>query len=87
MSVTSSPVSTAPADRTPIAAWPLVALIHLYRYTFGPTLAGCCRFAPSCSQYAEQALRKHGLWYGSTLAIKRLLRCHPWHPGGWDPVP
>lgn len=52
---------------------------------FGPWVG--CRFSPTCSEYARQALLKHGFWRGSWLALRRILRCHPWHPGGDDPVP
>lgn len=48
---------------------------------------GVCRFTPTCSQYAQAALTKYGLCKGSWLAIKRICKCHPWHPGGYDPVP
>ena len=48
---------------------------------------GRCRYSPTCSLYAKQALVKHGLFYGAWLSIKRLLKCHPWSPGGFDPVP
>lgn len=68
-------------------AWPLVTLVYAYRYTFGPMFAGSCRFYPSCSQYAEDALRRRGAWRGSMLTVKRLTKCHPWHAGGYDPVP
>lgn len=65
---------------------PLMA-IRAYQQFFSPLLGAHCRFAPSCSEYARSALLRHGLWRGSFLALQRLLRCHPWHPGGWDPVP
>jgi len=62
-------------------------LIDAYRYAISPLLGPSCRFHPSCSAYASQALEKHGVWRGAGLALKRLCRCHPWHPGGYDPVP
>jgi len=65
----------------------LIAFVHAYRWTVGPLLGPRCRFFPSCSHYAEEALRRHGAARGSYLAVRRLLRCHPWHPGGHDPVP
>jgi uncharacterized protein len=65
----------------------LLLAIDVYRVTLGPLLGGHCRFYPSCSQYAEEALRRHGAWGGSGLAARRLLRCHPFHRGGFDPVP
>lgn len=70
---------------------PLTALVRLllrtYRYALSPMLGMNCRFAPSCSEYAEEALRKHGLVRGTWLGARRVLKCHPWHPGGYDPVP
>ncbi len=65
----------------------LTALIAAYRYLVSPMLGRNCRFAPSCSEYAAEALSRHGPWRGSVLAVRRVLRCHPWHPGGYDPVP
>jgi len=65
----------------------LLALIHVYRYCLSPLLGPNCRFFPTCSDYAVQAIDKHGAGYGSWLALKRIARCHPWHPGGFDPVP
>jgi putative membrane protein insertion efficiency factor len=62
-------------------------LIAGYRYALSPFLGPCCRFHPSCSGYADEALQRHGLWKGGGLALKRVCRCHPWHPGGFDPVP
>ncbi|HKC10542.1 MAG TPA: membrane protein insertion efficiency factor YidD [Vicinamibacteria bacterium] len=55
--------------------------------TLSPLIGGYCRFLPSCSAYAEEALLKHGARRGSLLALRRLFRCHPFHPGGLDPVP
>ena len=62
-------------------------LIRLYQWTVSPLLGPACRFHPSCSQYAREALLRFGVLRGSVLALKRLARCHPWHPGGFDPVP
>lgn len=61
-------------------------LIHLYRWSVGLMLIGRCRFTPSCSAYALEALEKKGVLAGCWLVIKRLGRCHPWHPGGSDTV-
>ncbi len=66
---------------------PFVALIRLYRYAISPLLGRSCRFEPSCSEYAIEALQRHGLVGGIWLAMRRVARCHPWHPGGYDPVP
>ncbi len=65
----------------------LLALIQVYRYALSPFLGQRCRFYPSCSAYAAEALTRYGPLRGSWLAIKRVLRCHPFHPGGHDPVP
>lgn len=65
----------------------MIALITAYRWTIGPMLGNRCRFYPSCSQYSLDAIRQYGAWRGGWLTIRRLLRCHPWHPGGYDPVP
>lgn len=64
-----------------------VSLIKLYKYVISPVLPNACRFYPTCSQYAIEALTKHGLLKGGLLAIKRILRCHPLCDGGYDPVP
>ena len=61
-------------------------LIRAYRTAVSPLLGSCCRFAPSCSAYADEAVRRHGLVRGGWMAMRRVLRCHPFHPGGWDPV-
>lgn len=65
----------------------LTLLIRGYRYLISPLLGSHCRFYPSCSHYALDAIQQHGALKGSWLAGARLLRCHPWHPGGYDPVP
>ena len=65
----------------------LLALLAGYRLAITPWMPPRCRFAPSCSAYAAEAIGVHGPWAGLWLAVKRLGRCHPWHPGGYDPVP
>lgn len=62
-----------------------IFLIRLYQLTISPFLGKVCRFEPTCSEYAIEALKKYGVFKGSWLAIKRICRCHPWHPGGFDP--
>jgi len=64
-----------------------VLLIRVYQRTLSPLLGGACRFTPSCSRYAETALRRFGLWRGGWLAARRLARCQPWGGAGYDPVP
>jgi putative membrane protein insertion efficiency factor len=65
----------------------LIAFIRFYRYLISPFMANHCRYHPSCSHYAIEAIEKHGAIKGCWLSVKRLLRCHPFHPGGYDPVP
>ncbi|PIR19578.1 MAG: membrane protein insertion efficiency factor YidD [Elusimicrobia bacterium CG11_big_fil_rev_8_21_14_0_20_64_6] len=65
----------------------LLALINLYRAVIRPWLPAACRFYPSCGDYARDAVSLHGAWRGLALAARRVLRCHPFHPGGHDPVP
>ena len=65
----------------------LIWLIRGYRQFVSPLLPPSCRFQPTCSQYALQAIDRFGASKGSLLAVKRILRCHPFHPGGYDPVP
>jgi putative membrane protein insertion efficiency factor len=65
----------------------LVLLVRFYQRLIGPGLPQACRFYPSCSSYAVEALERHGALRGSWLTIRRLGRCHPFHPGGIDPVP
>jgi putative membrane protein insertion efficiency factor len=64
-----------------------LAVIRLYRLIISPSLPRCCRFTPSCSEYAEQALSKHGILRGLKLSVLRILRCHPFGGSGMDPVP
>jgi putative membrane protein insertion efficiency factor len=65
----------------------LVGLISAYRYLLSPFLGPSCRFYPTCSAYAAEAIETHGALRGSWLALRRIVKCHPWHPGGLDPVP
>lgn len=65
----------------------LIVIIKAYQYLLSPWVGNHCRFSPTCSHYACDALRKHGALRGSWLTLRRLLRCHPWHTGGHDPVP
>ena len=65
----------------------LIALIRGYQWFISPLLGNHCRFYPSCSEYAREAIERHGAIRGVWLAIRRVARCHPWHPGGVDPVP
>lgn len=65
----------------------LLLLLRAYQYALSPFLGPSCRFYPTCSNYAIEAVREHGAARGCLLAAKRLCKCHPWHPGGVDPVP
>ena len=69
------------------AAGVAILLIEAYRLAVRPLLIGACKFHPTCSEYAIEALRTHGLWHGGWLATRRILRCHPFTLGGIDPVP
>jgi putative membrane protein insertion efficiency factor len=65
----------------------LIGLIRAYQYAISPLLGPHCRFHPTCSHYAIEAVERHGLIHGGFLALRRVSRCHPWHEGGFDPVP
>ncbi len=66
---------------------PFIALIKIYKHLVSPYLPNACRYTPTCSQYAEEAIRKYGVFKGTYLAVKRISRCHPWGGHGIDPVP
>ncbi len=70
-----------------VPAWVLIALLRLYQLTLSPLVGRACRFYPTCSQYWIEAIRAHGALKGAWLGVKRLLKCHPLHPGGVDLVP
>ncbi len=70
-----------------LLAWLLTLPVIFYRRCISPMKPPTCRFTPTCSEYAIQALRKHGPFRGSWLAVRRILRCHPWGGSGYDPVP
>lgn len=69
------------------AARLLIFFVRVWQLTLSPFLGASCRFHPSCSAYAAEALERHGAWRGAWLAARRLSRCHPFHEGGLDPVP
>ena len=87
MSIASASSASPRGHQPGVAARALLLLIEIYRVTLAPLVGGFCRFVPSCSVYAEEAVRGHGAVRGARLALHRLLRCHPFHPGGLDPVP
>lgn len=70
-----------------MATWVLLLPICFYRHCISPFTPSSCRFTPTCSAYAMEAIRKHGPFYGLYLAVRRILRCHPWGGSGYDPVP
>jgi len=70
-----------------VSARVLRAAVRAYQWCLSPLLPQACRFHPSCSEYAQEALARHGAWRGGGLALRRVCRCGPWHAGGFDPVP
>ncbi|WP_371831321.1 membrane protein insertion efficiency factor YidD [Rhodococcoides kroppenstedtii] len=87
-----TPPSAAPSSHRfrAVVSFParaVIAMIEFYRTYVSPLRLPTCRFTPTCSEYAVEALRTRGLVVGTVLGIVRLLKCAPWHPGGWDPVP
>jgi len=87
MSTSKGGEPSAAAGVSRVAAWPLRGLIWIYRKLLSPFFGINCRYQPSCSAYAEEALRLHGATCGSWLALRRICRCHPWGGSGYDPVP
>lgn len=91
--VAPRPLALFPRPRTLVGwilaplTWLFIALIRAYQMFISPGLPQSCRFAPSCSQYALEAMQRYGALKGLWLGTLRLARCHPWHPGGFDPVP
>lgn len=84
--------AAAGAGQAPLAppglfARVILGALRLYGAAVSPLLGPCCRFAPSCSAYARAAVTRHGAVRGLWLGLRRVARCHPFHPGGWDPVP
>jgi uncharacterized protein len=71
----------------PLIVWPMVLLVRFYQMVISPMFPPSCRFEPTCSTYMIEALQKRGPLVGLWLGIRRILRCNPWHPGGYDPVP
>ncbi len=67
--------------------WTAIIPIRIYQYTISPLLPTSCRHVPTCSQYAIEALKVHGIFIGTYLSVSRILRCHPWGTHGYDPVP
>jgi len=65
----------------------IILLIQLYKNTFSMLFGPCCRFTPSCSSYASLSIQRFGIMKGARLTFKRVIKCHPFHPGGYDPVP
>jgi putative membrane protein insertion efficiency factor len=70
-----------------ILSYPFILLIKIYQKIISPLIGPKCRFTPTCSNYAIEALKKHGIFKGSWLAVKRIAKCHPWGGSGYDPVP
>ncbi|MFN4894054.1 MAG: membrane protein insertion efficiency factor YidD [Bacteroidota bacterium] len=70
-----------------LLGWPLILLIRVYQWVISPLIGPKCRYQPTCSHYAVEALKKHGPFKGFWLALRRIASCHPWGGSGWDPVP
>lgn len=87
MSTPTSSVASPGNARPGVAARILLLSIEGYRLLLSPVMGGFCRYEPSCSVYGAEAVRRHGARRGAALALRRVLRCHPFRPGGFDPVP
>ena len=85
--MTGAPSKPAPRTRVSWLSLPFELLILLYQVTLSPFIGGQCRYYPTCSHYGLAAYRQHGVFRGTWLTIKRILRCHPFTKGGYDPVP
>jgi len=83
----STSLSRAEERRLTALGWGLIGLVRAYRVLLAPVFPAACRFAPSCSQFAIEAIERHGAGRGLVLATRRVARCHPWNAGGYDPVP
>jgi hypothetical protein len=70
-----------------IVQFPFILMIRIYKYLLSPLLPNACRYTPTCSQYAEEAIKKYGIIKGIYLGTKRIARCHPWGGHGYDPLP
>jgi putative membrane protein insertion efficiency factor len=68
-----------------LPAWTLIALVRCYQLTISPLIGPCCRYEPTCSVYFIESVRKYGAIRGAIRGLLRICRCHPWHPGGYDP--
>lgn len=82
-----NPIQTLGNAFSKTISWLLILPVRFYQLCISPMLPASCRFTPTCSQYAIEALRRHGPLRGSRLALRRILRCHPWGGSGYDPVP
>ncbi|MFA7444580.1 MAG: membrane protein insertion efficiency factor YidD [Flavobacteriaceae bacterium] len=83
----SKPIPTTKNPIKRILIFPFVVLIRFYQIVISPVLPASCRYSPTCSHYTLEALKKHGLFKGGRLALKRIFSCHPWGGSGYDPVP